>query len=46
MRYAENRGQMSWKSAHKLFSKGKGVMRLQFTKYAMSLTSCWSWEKM
>ena len=31
---------------HKLLVIGKDVMRLSFTKCAMSLTTCWSYEKM
>ncbi len=29
---------------HRLLVRGKHVMRLPFTKYAMSLTRCWSWK--
>ena len=31
---------------HFLLVKGKDVMRLPFTKCAISLTNCWSWENM
>ena len=31
---------------HFLFIIGKDVMRLPFTKFAMPLTGCWSYEKM
>jgi len=31
-----------WNVTHSLLVTGKDVMRLPFTKCAMSLTSCWS----
>ncbi len=33
-------------ATHLLLVIGKDVRKLPFTKYLMSLTSCWSWEKM
>ena len=40
LRYAENAGQEIFNVTHKLSVKGKDMMRLHFTKSAMSLTSC------